>query len=260
MDPLAPVIAALHAEGRLRVWSLVITLFGDSILHRGGAVTSAQVQTVLGRLGVDAGAVRTALSRLARDGWLDRREGRYRLSDKGTAEFATALGRVYAPPMQGGNLWTMAVAESAPVPEAFQIAPMTWLWPGARGQVGLSLTGQDLSASSDMRQALLTPEHRAALGSLAADLAAVSTPPDDPLTAIAARTALIHRWRRLVLRFADLPPDLLPSDAPLAAPRAAMAEAYHPLCAPSERWLDTEGFPTAPDAAQTLARRFQTPE
>lgn len=38
MDPLAPLITAVHTEGRLRVWSLVITVFGDLVQHRGGAV------------------------------------------------------------------------------------------------------------------------------------------------------------------------------------------------------------------------------
>ncbi|NBR89524.1 MAG: phenylacetic acid degradation protein, partial [Rhodobacteraceae bacterium] len=43
MDPLAPLIDALHAEGRLRVWSLVITVFGDSVQHRGGRISTARL-------------------------------------------------------------------------------------------------------------------------------------------------------------------------------------------------------------------------
>ena len=68
MDPLDPVITALHAESRLRVWSLVITVFGDCVQHRGGAISTARLGRLLGRIGVEPGALRTALSRLGRDG------------------------------------------------------------------------------------------------------------------------------------------------------------------------------------------------
>ena len=63
MDPLVPLINTLRAEGRLRVWSLVITAFGDLVQHRGGAVSSARLNVLLGRIGVEPGALRTALSR-----------------------------------------------------------------------------------------------------------------------------------------------------------------------------------------------------
>ncbi|MEH6752122.1 MAG: PaaX family transcriptional regulator, partial [Paracoccaceae bacterium] len=102
MDPLDPVITALHAESRLRVWSLVITVFGDCVQHRGGAISTARLGRLLGRIGVEPGALRTALSRLGRDGWVDsERTGRlshYRLSPSGLARFTEATSRIYAAP------------------------------------------------------------------------------------------------------------------------------------------------------------------
>ena len=102
MDPLKPLIDALHSEGRLRVWSLVITVFGDLVQHRGGEVSTARLGVLMNRIGVEPGALRTALSRLSRDGWVTReRAGRtslYRLSDRGLDRFAPATSMIYAPP------------------------------------------------------------------------------------------------------------------------------------------------------------------
>ena len=67
MDPIEPLINAFHAGGRPRVWSLVVTIFGDAVLHRGGCIATLRLQELLERVGIEAGALRTALSRLARD-------------------------------------------------------------------------------------------------------------------------------------------------------------------------------------------------
>ncbi len=105
MDRLAPLIETLNADGRLRVWSLVISVFGDLVQHRGGAMDTARLQRILGRIGVEPGAVRTALSRLSRDGWVTGdRNGRistYRLTPEGVGSFAQATQQIYAAPHAG---------------------------------------------------------------------------------------------------------------------------------------------------------------
>ena len=86
---------------------------------------------------------------------------------------------------------------------------------------------------------------------VASDLDALAQiEPDDALTAAAARMLLIHRWRRIVLRFPELPAELMPDNAPLTRPRNAVANAYRRFWAASERWLDSEiggqsGMPAA---------------
>jgi phenylacetic acid degradation operon negative regulatory protein len=70
-------IARLHSGGRLRVWSLLVTFFGDAVAPRGGRVALSVLQDAMALLNIEAGAVRTAMSRLAGDGWVEReREGR----------------------------------------------------------------------------------------------------------------------------------------------------------------------------------------
>ena len=58
---LDQLIADWHENDTLRVWSVIITLFGDAILPRGGAVSSQTVQAIMQRLGIESGAVRTCL-------------------------------------------------------------------------------------------------------------------------------------------------------------------------------------------------------
>ncbi len=91
---LKGLVADLHERGRLRVWSLVVTFFGDAVAPRGGRVALAVLQDVMGRLGVEAGALRTALSRLAADQWVMRekagRNSLYALDGHGRHAFDQA--------------------------------------------------------------------------------------------------------------------------------------------------------------------------
>jgi len=103
---------------------------------------------------------------------------------------------------------------------------------------------------------LLSAPHRAALERLGADIDALSAEPQDPLSAMAARVLLIHRWRRIVLRFPEIPEGLLPKGLDDARRRVAMC--YARLVPPSEAWLDAEdpAFPAMRAPGSAMARRF----
>jgi len=98
---LESLIAQLHGDGSLKVWSLIITFFGDSIVNRGGNVSANTVHTVLERIDIGSGAVRTAFSRLASDGWVERqkvgRRSYYQLTDNGMRLSCDAAQRIYSP-------------------------------------------------------------------------------------------------------------------------------------------------------------------
>ncbi|MDB5558327.1 MAG: Phenylacetic acid degradation operon negative regulatory protein PaaX, partial [Enterovirga sp.] len=100
-SPLAPILEQLRSEPS-RIWSLVITVYGDAIVPRGGSVWLGTLTRFFAALGIGEGAVRTAMSRLAADGWLVRsRAGRnsfYSLADKGRDTFAAATEHIYNPP------------------------------------------------------------------------------------------------------------------------------------------------------------------
>ena len=66
------MIDTLAALGDLRVWSVIITIFGDSVQPRGGTVAATTLARITGRMAIRPEALRVALHRLARDGWLER--------------------------------------------------------------------------------------------------------------------------------------------------------------------------------------------
>ena len=60
---LAPILAHLNA-GPSRTWSVIITLFGDAIVPRGGAIWLGTLLAIFRALDIGDGVVRTAMSRL----------------------------------------------------------------------------------------------------------------------------------------------------------------------------------------------------
>ena len=99
--PLARIIDQLKREPS-RTGSIVITVFGDAIVPRGGSVWLGTLLEFFKTLDIDSGVVRTAMSRLAADGWLERnkvgRNSFYRLVKKGRQTFDTATRHIYDPP------------------------------------------------------------------------------------------------------------------------------------------------------------------
>lgn len=261
MDPLAPLITALHSQGRLRVWSMVITVFGDLVQHRGGQISTARLGCILGRVGVEQGALRTALSRLARDGWvLSERVGRtshYRLSAQGLDRFAPATTRIYAPARNDPiTRWAIALRITASGRQEATLSPAD---EGADG-ADCVVIGALQQVSDAYRASRLSEEHRRALAALARDIEAIGkSAMPSPLDAAAARVLLIHRWRRIVLRFPEIPGELMPPDAPLSDPRRAVAGAYWRLSPATETWLnnDFSGMPAMPAVTGTLPQRFR---
>lgn len=262
IDPIAPLIENLHAQGRLRVWSLVISAFGDLFQHRGGAVSSGRLGRLLGRVGIEQGTMRTAMSRLGQDGWVSsERRGRlslYRLSAEGLDTFAPATARIYAAPRGTAvTRWALAATLTGGAPE-LRLTPAD-----EAGPADLMVTGDLARLSEAWRATLLSEAHRAALDGLSRDLRALhSAAITEPLDAAAARMLLIHRWRRIVLRYPDLPTELMPAGSPLVEPRRLVAETYARIAPLAEAWLDAaEDEPDRlPPADGRFARRFQGPQ
>src|SRR5882762_4430049 len=97
--PLARIIEQLKREPS-RTGSIVITVFG-------GSVWLGTLLEFFKTLDIDSGVVRTAMSRLATDGWLERhkvgRNSFYRLVKKGRQTFDAATKHIYDPQPSG---WT----------------------------------------------------------------------------------------------------------------------------------------------------------
>src|ERR1700683_2313829 len=102
----AELVARFRRQQPLRAGSLIVTLFGDSILPRGGAVTLGSLIALAAPFGLNERLVRTATARLAKEGWLEgHRAGKrseYHLSHDGRERFAEATRRIYSAP---DGLW-----------------------------------------------------------------------------------------------------------------------------------------------------------
>src|SRR5947209_4829735 len=98
--PLARIIEQLKREPS-RTGSIAITVFGDAIVPRGGSVWLGTLLEFFKMLDIDSGVVRTAMSRLAAEGWLERnkvgRNSFYRLVKKGRQTFDAATKHIYDP-------------------------------------------------------------------------------------------------------------------------------------------------------------------
>ena len=281
---LGPILRHLRAEPS-RTWSIIITLYGDAIVSRGGSVWLGTVLEVFGALDISEGVVRTAMSRLCADGWLERRRvGRnsfYRLAAKGQAEFAEAARRIYQPPQPGfAGHFDMLLLPAGPEREAARPAleaagcgspsPGIWLlspaapMPIPNGILRLHASGEPdqlraLAARSWPLETIASAYHRflASFTPLRATLEAGETLSD--IEALAARLLLIHEYRRIVLRDPLLPDAVLPTDWPGAAARALCSGLYRQLLPGSERWLDDHALDengAALPAGPEMADRF----
>jgi phenylacetic acid degradation operon negative regulatory protein len=64
------VVSAFQRQRPVRTGSLIITLFGDALAPRGGEISLASLIALLAGFGVSERLVRTAVGRLAKEGWI----------------------------------------------------------------------------------------------------------------------------------------------------------------------------------------------
>jgi len=283
--PLARIIEQLKREPS-RTGSIVITVFGDAIVPRGGSVWLGTLLEFFKTLDIDSGVVRTAMSRLATDGWLERhkvgRNSFYRLVKKGRQTFDAATKHIYDPqPSDWTGRFELLLIGNGEDRDASREAlknagfgsPLPGVWVAPSGvpvpDEAARAIRLEVSAEDDSGRRLLSeswPLDRTA----DAYLKFMKT--FEPLRgwigrrqrltdvdAFTARILLIHYYRRVVLRDPLLPTALLPKDWPGRAARQLCGEIYRGLLAASEQWLDRNGTNEAgplPKAGEELARRF----
>ena len=116
-DPLAALLARPSPKAK----SLIFTVYGDAISHRGGDAALGSVIALLQPRGVNERTVRTSMHRLAVEGWLQpRASGRrsdYRLTENGARRVDAAHARIYhhaSRPWDRG--WTLVVLGATELP------------------------------------------------------------------------------------------------------------------------------------------------
>ncbi len=284
-QPLSRIVDQLKREPS-RTGSIVITVFGDAIVPRGGSVWLGTLLEFFAKIDIEGSVVRTAMSRLAADGWLERsRIGRnsfYRLAERGRQTFEAATRHIYDPPPSDwtGRFELLLIANAGdrdPAREALRNAgfgsPLPGVWVAPAGAPVPDEAGHairlEVSAEDESGRRLLSeswPLDRTAGAYM--KFMTIFAPLHDRLDrgqaladidAFTARILLIHHYRRVVLRDPLLPGALLPADWPGRAARALCGAIYRTLLPASERWLDQHAINEAgplPAPGHRLARRF----
>lgn len=254
----------------LRVWSLVVTVFGDVVMGEGTdlgppPLWTGHLMALLADLGVEPGPARTALSRLVASGVLVRRKiGRntfHSLEKSAAAEFAAAADRIYgrAPRRPLDHLWLAAIdrcedrptARAALERQGFRfIGPTAALGPAHAGVPAIAPPDGALVASLPATKTMAPvvgslwrlDELQRAYARGMRDISACRGTVFAPRSALAARVALVHIMRRVILRDPDLPEAVLPVGWEGPATRAAFVAALRELREPSELYLAQSGF------------------
>lgn len=286
-------VAAWLERPEISARTVLVTILGDVVRPVGNSLWLSQLSGLGDPFGFSNRLVRTSLSRLVAEDWVENerigRQSRYSLTALALRASEEADRRIYhSPSPSGADSWVVAVIDPdrvdelkldaavrelgwrgfAPIDTHVLVAPglsaneaddlIDGLIPAEAVSVGQStFDGVGALVAAALR---VDPFERSAADRAYRELAdgyeEFLLPGRDPLDGVdayAVRVMLIHDLRRLVLRSAPTPRELLPD--PWAGDRAfaVSAELYRQVCETSAAWLSDSLELTYP---RHLADRF----
>ena len=270
MNAVGDLAERLNDTKKLRVWSVIITFFGDAIVPRGGSVSARTVQILLDRMGIEAGAVRTAFSRLTNDGWVVReklgRSSFYHLSPMGLGPFAAATDRIYAPlptanPANPANEnWRLTLRENDfPKPHLRKLESDRDTKPISKPSDDFLLDGTFANIPDWLKNMSCQPAHRQSYSALMEAFEPIAGADLSDIDSLAVRCLLIHEWRRILFQFDKVEPEFWTTDWPEPACHRFVCDLYQQLLPSSEAWMDAEAtgpLGRIPQPESALVRRF----
>ncbi|WP_137813116.1 PaaX family transcriptional regulator [Gandjariella thermophila] len=229
----------------MRARSALFDVYGGHLRQRGGAATIAALLRLLEPLGFAAPAVRTAVSRTVRQGWLTPvrlAEGPgYALTPRAERRLDEAAARIYRTrPSTWDGRWHLVLLVSTPGRAERErltgslrllgygsLNPTTWVALRPAAELADVLAAEGVTARTfhaehdgDDAELAATAWDLHALGRDYADFVAEWRPVmsavdgDCPAEAFAASQRLLHAWRKFLFRDPGLPTQLLPPDWP----------------------------------------------
>ncbi|MEU4394915.1 PaaX family transcriptional regulator C-terminal domain-containing protein [Kribbella sp. NPDC023855] len=241
--------------------SALFDLYGDHLRARGARAPVAALVRLLAPLGVHPPAVRTAVSRMVRQGWLEpvKIDGQpgYALTARARRRLDDAAARIYRTGADGSEgewdgHWHLSILREIPNARrreqlASQFAFLGWAplseaaWVGLRHDAEvdqiLDVEGiaadrfrapVDDDAASFARRVWKLDELGASYDAWLNEAKALADSAGDEVTdeqAFAVRSELVHEWRKFLFLDPGLPAELLPTD--WAGTRAAAFFDFH---------------------------------
>lgn len=229
----------------MRARSALFDVYGGYLRTRGGSAAIAALVRLLEPLGFGAPAIRTAVSRMVRQGWLEPvrlADGPgYALTARAERRLDEAGARIYrTKPSTWDGRWHLVVLEELPTRGARDrldsslrllgygpLGPTTWIAPRPSAELTEVLTADGLAArvfhgpheGDDAELAArawdldaLGREYTAFVTEWAPRVSAVDG--SVPAEAFAASQQLLHAWRRFLFHDPGLPAELLPERWP----------------------------------------------
>jgi phenylacetic acid degradation operon negative regulatory protein len=217
-------------------------VYGGHLRARGGAATVAALVRLLEPLGIAAPAVRTAVSRMVRQGWLRpvRLPGGagYALTRRAELRLDEAGARIYRTrPSTWDGRWHVVILDRAParaekdrLASSLQLlgygplGPATWIAPRPSAELAALLDVEQVVAHTfhgrhggDDTELAAAAWDLAALDAGYADFVRLwsanlsGVDVGDEPAAFATSQLLLHDWRKFLFRDPGLPPELLPT-------------------------------------------------
>jgi len=254
-----------HERTPIRAGSLIVTVFGDAVVPRGGALSLSSLHEIMRAFRISDTLVRTALSRLVSEGWFERwkvgRNSHYRLTPQGQEAFAQATRRIYAdPPQDWQGSFDLLLLENAQDRSALR-SELSAAGYGALGPDLLVAAGADIGTTGPFLRLAAAPadlptarrlverawplaeiesRYKRFVDTYSGTLGALERGAGfTDLDALLVRILLIHDYRRAVLKDPLLPAQLLPKPWAGTAARALCGTVYRTLLPAAERWIDT---------------------
>ena len=251
-----------------RARSLILTVWGDTVMPHGGRAWLGSLIRMMAPLGLDERLVRTSVQRLTNDGWLQAEAfGRRRqllMPPAQTTETQAVQTRMYTTARRDWDgTWHMIITrpETPARREALRrelvwagyagLSPNQFIhprngWPVLADRLAAKDLDRDIAHRITARfddgfdDAAPPPPDLWPVTSLqdgwqalARDFATlqdrITANPPDPETTFTLRTLVVHAHRRMVLRDPDLPGELLPATWPAATARARFRDLWQAL-------------------------------